>query len=52
MPAHQQQQQHHHHKGNNCNCNNGKEACASTATTPLQQGQKPIAMAAKMPVHQ
>jgi hypothetical protein len=38
MPAHQWRQQCHHDKSNNCHCNNGKDACASMATTPSQQG--------------
>jgi hypothetical protein len=37
-PAHQQWQQCHCHEGNNCNCNNGKDACALTATVQSQQG--------------
>jgi hypothetical protein len=40
MPAHQQRQQCHCHEGDNCNGNNGKDACALTATTPSQQGQQ------------
>jgi hypothetical protein len=32
-------QRHHCNEGNNCHCNNGKDACASTTTTPSQQGQ-------------
>jgi hypothetical protein len=39
MPAHQQWQQNHHHEGNNCNRNDGKDACAFMAITPSQQGQ-------------
>jgi hypothetical protein len=27
-------------KGNNCHCDDGKDACASTATMPSQQGQQ------------
>jgi hypothetical protein len=33
-PVHQRLQQRHHDKSNNHHCNNGKDACASTATTP------------------
>ncbi len=33
-------QRRHCNKGNNCHCNNGKDACASMATMPLQQGQQ------------
>jgi hypothetical protein len=37
MPAHQQWQWCHHDKSNNCYCNNGKDACALTATMPAWQ---------------
>jgi hypothetical protein len=40
-PAYQQQQQLHCHEGNNRDGNNGKDACALTATTPSWQGQQP-----------
>jgi hypothetical protein len=40
MPGHWQWQWHHCHEGNSCNCNNGKDTCASMATMPLQQGQQ------------
>ncbi len=33
-------QRHHRDKGNNRHCNDGKDACASTATTPSRQGQQ------------
>ncbi len=36
----QLQQRCHHNKGNNCRHDNGKVACASTATTPLLWGQQ------------
>ncbi len=30
----------HHNEGNICHCNDGKDACASTARTPSQWGQQ------------
>ncbi len=38
--------------GNNRHCDDGKDACPSTATTPSQQGQQCNAMTARTPVHQ
>ncbi len=34
------QQRYHCNKGGNFHCNNSKDTCASTATTPLQWGQQ------------
>jgi hypothetical protein len=39
-PAHQQRQQRYRHEGNNCDCNDGKDACALMATVQSQQGQQ------------
>jgi hypothetical protein len=36
----QLQQRQHHNKGNNIHGNGGKDACTSTATMPLKQGQQ------------
>ncbi len=33
-------QRHHCNEGNNCHCDNGKDACTSIAMMPLEQGQK------------
>jgi hypothetical protein len=40
MPAHQHWPWCHHGKSNNCHCDNGEDACASTAMTPSWQGQQ------------
>ncbi len=41
----------HRNKGNSCHCNNGKDACTSTATTPSRVSIT-IATTVKMPAHQ
>ncbi len=41
----------HHNEGNNRHYNDGKDACASTATTHHNEGNNAIAMTVTMPAH-
>jgi hypothetical protein len=38
-------------QGKHCRCDNGKDTCASMATTPCDEGNNAIVMMARMPAH-